>query len=568
MNHKHHKHHSMKDIDLYFSLPIKYNKAKQLVSDNIKTDLELIEVHDNPSLYDSIFTTKNEFSCATAKLWNEYYTCDKKFIKDTQKLVDSHDTYVIQTLPCWNKIKGDNDFTERFHFIQNKYFRFLNNHSLFLQLSSLYKFASPIVTLVYPVVVLFLPLLFLRFYNKVPITVNQYYMILKMFMMNNSLVKLFTQFSLQNWRQSFYLLFSAVMYVLSIYQNIISCITFYRNMCHTNSNLRSCCQYMSCQIDNMNKFQKKCRNLSTYRPFLDQMEVHKQVFISHLSEFQKITEYSWNLHNLSHMGYSMKLLYFFYFDKSFHDAIMYSFGFNGYLQNIMDIQQNVVNKFISPVRFGKVTKFQNAFHPTFKNMKHKKNSYSLSKSLVISGPNASGKTTLIKTTLFNILLSQQIGFGFFSKATLNPYTHIHSYLNIPDTSDRDSLFQAEARRCREIIESIEQNKDDRHFCIFDELYSGTNPYEANASAYGFIKFMLKQNMDFMLTTHFVDLCERLNDAKGLKNCHMRTTGDKNNIHYTYELDEGISTFRGGIYVLKQLKYPEKIIRDAVRYLHE
>lgn len=563
-----HKHNSMSDIDRYFSLPITYNKSKQVVSDNIKSDLELIEIHNNPSLYDTIFTTKGEYSIATAKLWNQYYTYDKKFIKDTQKLIRTTEQYTIETLPCWKQIKGDVDFTERFQFIQNKYFRFLNDNSLFLQLSSIYKFASPIVTLVYPLVVLLLPLIVLRFYNKLPISLSQYYMILKMFMMNNSLVKLFTQFSIQNWRQSFYLLFSAVMYVFSIYQNIISCITFYRNMRQTNSNLKSCCQYMIHQIENMNKFQRKCSNLSTYQPFLEQMEIHKQVFISHLSEFQKITEYSWNMHNISHMGYSMKLLYFFYFDNAFHSAMMYSFGFNGYLQNVMDIQKNIKDAFISPVKFGKVTKFKNVYHPSFKNIKHKKNSYSLLKSLIISGPNASGKTTLIKATLFNILLCQQIGFGFFSKATLNPYTHIHSYLNIPDTSDRDSLFQAEARRCREIIESIEQNKSDRHFCIFDELYSGTNPYEANASAYGFIKYMLKQNMDFMLTTHFVDLCERLDVVKGLKNCHMKTTGDKNNIRYKYELDSGISKFKGGIYVLKQLKYPEIIIRDAVKYLHE
>ena len=39
-------------------------------------------------------------------------------------------------------------------------------------------------------------------------------------------------------------------------------------------------------------------------------------------------------------------------------------------------------------------------------------------------------------------------FGFYYKAKINPYHHFHCYINIPDTCDRDSLFQAEARRCR------------------------------------------------------------------------------------------------------------------------
>ena len=34
------------------------------------------------------------------------------------------------------------------------------------------------------------------------------------------------------------------------------------------------------------------------------------------------------------------------------------------------------------------------------------------------------------------------------------YDKIHCYLNIPDTSNRDSLFQAEARRCKEIIDAL------------------------------------------------------------------------------------------------------------------
>jgi DNA mismatch repair ATPase MutS len=111
------------------------------------------------------------------------------------------------------------------------------------------------------------------------------------------------------------------------------------------------------------------------------------------------------------------------------------------------------------------------------------NNCRLDKNILITGPNAAGKTTILKTTLFNIILSQQLGLGCYKTATINVYKYIHSYLNIPDTSQRDSLFQAEARRCKEIVDCLlENNNKDRHFCIFDELYSGTNPSEAVASA--------------------------------------------------------------------------------------
>ena len=80
--------------------------------------------------------------------------------------------------------------------------------------------------------------------------------------------------------------------------------------------------------------------------------------------------------------------------------------------------------------------------------------------------------------------------GFYNNATINPYKYIHCYLNIPDTSGRDSLFQAEARRCKEILDSVVNNKE-RHFCIFDEIYSGTNPYEAISGAYAYLTYLSK-----------------------------------------------------------------------------
>ena len=96
----------------------------------------------------------------------------------------------------------------------------------------------------------------------------------------------------------------------------------------------------------------------------------------------------------------------------------------------------------------------------------------------------------LKSAILNTMLSQQIGKGFFKKLNMTPYNKFHCYLDVPDTAGRDSLFQSEARRCLEIIKSVEKSNV-RSFCIFDELYSGTNPTEAIASAYAFTKYLSK-----------------------------------------------------------------------------
>ena len=187
----------------------------------------------------------------------------------------------------------------------------------------------------------------------------------------------------------------------------------------------------------------------------------------------------------------------------------------------------------------------------------------LDKQLIITGPNAAGKTTVIKSTLFNVIISQQLGYGFYTTAEINPYDYLHCYLNIPDTSGRDSLFQAESRRCMEILRCIIDNPTKRHFCIFDELYSGTNPYEAVAAAYGYIDYISKNpKVDLILTTHYIELCQLLEkkNAEAITNLHMSVCSDTG--AYLYKIADGISTIKGGLKVLRELNYPSEIVESA------
>lgn len=193
------------------------------------------------------------------------------------------------------------------------------------------------------------------------------------------------------------------------------------------------------------------------------------------------------------------------------------------------------------------------------------NMMDLSTNVIITGPNASGKTTQLKTTAINIILTQQFGVGFYEHCSIAPYTHIHSYLNIPDTSGRDSLFQAEARRCKEILDIV-QNTDPettRHFCVFDELFSGTNAEEATSASFAFLKYLAKHNnVDFILTTHFVKLCERVESVETplrITNYKMDAEVDGSEILFTYEMIPGISNIKAAKLILIQMGFPDEIV---------
>jgi DNA mismatch repair ATPase MutS len=220
--------------------------------------------------------------------------------------------------------------------------------------------------------------------------------------------------------------------------------------------------------------------------------------------------------------------------------------------------------FVTFVNNKKKGIFRNSYYACLKDNKPVKNTIKFNKNQIITGPNASGKTTILKSTLINIILTQQFGCGFYDSGNFAPFNHLHCYLNIPDTSGRDSLFQAEARRCKEIIDIIDDNSKDNHFCAFDELYSGTNPDEASISAIAFMQYIIKnKNVNTILTTHFMKVCKKLNKNKLIENYYMDTLKKDNKLQYLYELRRGISSIKGGINILCEMNYPREIIERTI-----
>ena len=582
-----------------FQLPITYLANKQRIADHIVQDLELIENKETrKSLYDYVFTPTTVFGKKSLPLWKEYYTADTSFLKDTQKLINkkvllqsSKASAELQNAmeELWKEVKPDTAmFSEKYHYISWDWFKHLNSNSQFLQLLCLYNMTSPVISLLMPVFFLILPFFMLRA-KGIPLTTTRYIEILKQMFKQHQLGQLFN-ISNASWDKIIYGIGSFIFYILQIYQNISSCISFYKNMKKIHYQLAKTQEYITATLDDMNVFRTKCAKLQTYRPFIASLEKKMTVLEKMNKEFQAVLPHSYSVKKFCQIGYVMKCFYQLYKNSEYREAIDYAFYFNGYLDNLASLHANILNKNINS---GKVfekagkgkckgkTSFKAAYFPTLldSNDGPVKNDYRLDKHLIITGPNAAGKTTLLKTTLFNIILTQQIGHGFYKSAKLTPYDEIHSYINIPDTSGRDSLFQAEARRGKNILDRIElRGPKTRHFCVFDELYSGTNPYEAIASAHAFLGHLNNQpQVHFMLTTHFLELCKRLDSVSEITNCHMEInagsgTGPETKsplvFNYTYKLKKGISEVKGAVKVLSDLAYPSEIIQNATRIIKE
>jgi hypothetical protein len=568
-----------------FTLPIKYNEKARKLNENIITDLELVKSIDKEEkpIYNYIFKPTNTLGTKVLEEVPKYYTTDIEYLKDTQSLINKfknadckrisesrnfNDSNIEETIAAWEEIKGETGFHSKYLYIDWAFGEFINNNPKFLQLMSVYNIASPILSLCLPIFVLIIPFFIIKV-KGIELNIKEYIEVLRTLASKHAIVKVFTNFNDVDVGQKMYLLVSAAFYLFSIYQNILVCVRFYSNMKKIHDYLHKFRLYLDFTIENMNYHLSCSTELTNYSNFNNDLRSQMDKLTKFKKDIESITPFNLSVAKFTQIGHIMWSFYQLYNNPEYHEAMLYSFGFNGYMNLLQGVKDNIDNNKMNSVTLIKgQTKpiLKKMYYPKFIDDKNiVKNNCDLTKNIIITGPNASGKTTTLKTALINIALSQHIGFGCYDKCKLEPFENIHCYLNIPDTSGRDSLFQAEARRCKEIIDCIEEKEKDneKHFAIFDELYSGTNPDEAVISAKAFMDFIVKNdNVTCLLTTHYVKLCKKLSKNKKIENFNMKTIKKNDNFSYTYELEKGISNVKGGLKVLSDMDYPKEILEQT------
>ena len=570
----------IKEINKNFLLPIEFDEQKQEIFENLYADLELLKQTDsNKTIYNKTFRPSSKMGHELLAKWCKYYTTNTEFLKDSQQLYKSvSKSHLLPTKPiiekCWENwidIKTMDNFIEKFQYIEWEKLEFLNKSEMFLAILTFYQTISPLLSLLAPIILLIIPFLILKVLKK-PITVEEYVNVLQQQLDKHSMGQLFTRFDSLSWGQRIYLIMCCGMYVYQIYQNGLACYHFYLNTKQINQTFRSLKLYLEYTTSQMKTYIILIKPLKSYTAYKDYIN-NKLEQIEKLSDIiNHIPLTTLNPQKFASMGKIMKEFYILQTNPEIQNLLLFTFGFNGYIESIQGVSTNIKLQQINKIKIKKSKKvklyIKNAYHPCISD-NIVGNTVDMSNNIIITGPNAAGKTTLLKTTVINVLLAQQIGYGFHQGGYITPFHSIHCYLNIPDTNARDSLFQAEARRCVDILKYIKQHKNEKHFCIFDELYSGTNPYEAVATAYSYLDFITENpNIRFMLTTHYIRLCKLFRKHKQVVNYNMETEIKDYIPEYSYKMVKGVSKIKGGIMVLKQLNYPTKILDEANRIINK
>ena len=567
-------------IHTNFRLPITYLDPSDLhtLSPIVSQDLELIVPgSENSSFYEHLLQPTSTFGRNMIPAWTQHYTTNIPFLEDTQTLlskvhqaarfcpssIDGPDYDTFRTI--WNDMKEDKFFLEKYGYMEWSMLLQFNENASFLQCLSLVNVISPLISLFLPIIFIILPFILLKI-QRIPINFSVYLEVLQSVAKNHFIGKVLMSLTSFSWDKAAYSAMTAGFYFLQIYQNVSICHRFYRNMIVINKNLVDIRNFVNRSIQHMESILDITEKLKSYGDFNNDLLAYSVKLQNLQSELALVHPFEHSCSKFAESGYMLRCYYRLHSVPEYDAALRYAAGFEGYLDNLRGICANVSNGNVNMAKFcvdasGCFLNDQR-YPPLINEGYVAENTVDFDKNMILSGPNKAGKTTILKTTALNIIFSQQVGCGFYSSAQLCPYTHLHSYLNIPDTSGRDSLFQAESRRCKVILDDIKEGAvGSRHFCIFDELYSGTNPEEATKAGYAFLKYLSGfENVDFLLTTHYVKICKKFLKSERVQNYKMEVRVLENDIfEYTYKMKRGISKIQGAVRVMKDMEYPEEII---------
>ena len=224
------------------------------------------------------------------------------------------------------------------------------------------------------------------------------------------------------------------------------------------------------------------------------------------------------------------------------------------------------NDVIATVKKQQYLDLKDARHPLIDPNRVVSNSYHADEEkrlVVISGPNAGGKTVSLKT-IGIIVLMNQCGLAVpATKAELGYFRNI--YVDIGDNqslSDNLSTFSAHMSQIGEITEKV-KGKD---LVLIDELGTGTDPREGEALAIAVSQHLINSHALCFISSHFAGLKEFALTHPVIENSSMLF--DEDNLSPTYRFKLGAPGKSYGIEVAERYGINQTIINDAKKYLSD
>lgn len=210
-----------------------------------------------------------------------------------------------------------------------------------------------------------------------------------------------------------------------------------------------------------------------------------------------------------------------------------------------------------------VITLQEGYHPMIESPV--KNSIATEGCVLLTGSNASGKSTFLKMTALNVLLAQTI-YTVCAQEYSAPFCRLFSSMSLRDSLENgESYYIVEIKAIKRILEAADQ-EGQPIICFVDEVLRGTNTTERIAASSQILKSFAEKGVFCFAATHDLELTEILKQE--YDNYHFEEEIVENDILFNYQLRPGRATTKNAIRLLQLMGYEEEIIRRADRQAAE
>lgn len=186
------------------------------------------------------------------------------------------------------------------------------------------------------------------------------------------------------------------------------------------------------------------------------------------------------------------------------------------------------------------------------------NSCKVYKSILITGSNASGKSTFLRTIAINSILAQTI-YTCLAEEYRSSFFKTYTSMSIKDSlKSNDSYYIAEIKSLKRIVDSIDNEIP--CICFIDEILRGTNTVERISASSEVLNYISNKNCICISATHDIELTNILHNT--FENYHFQEYIEDDEILFDYTLYKGKSETRNAIKLLSIMGYDSDVILRA------
>ena len=201
-------------------------------------------------------------------------------------------------------------------------------------------------------------------------------------------------------------------------------------------------------------------------------------------------------------------------------------------------------------------KVENLYHPLLSHPVA--NSIEAENGILVTGSNASGKSTFLKNIAVNTILAQTI-YTVTASEYQAPYFKVMTSMALRDDLERgESYFIVEIRSLKRILDETE--KEGCLLCIIDEVLRGTNTIERIGASSRILAGLDREHVLPFAATHDIELSYILEDL--YENYHFEEEVKEHEVVFNYLLKKGRVTTRNAIRLLEMTGYPENLSEEA------